>query len=68
MPSLGFSFSISFLELSNLLFSTVAKILPSETLSPILTFKSFTFPSEVEGISTLDLSLSIVTMGSFFLI
>ena len=49
-------------------FSIVAKILPSETLSPIFTFKSFISPAEGEGISTLDLSLSIVTIGSFLLI
>ena len=46
-------------------FSIVAKILPSETLSPILTFKSFISPEAGEGISRLDLSLSIVTIGSF---
>ena len=44
----------------------VAKMLPSETLSPIFTFKSFISPAAGEGISTLDLSLSIVTMGSRF--
>ena len=43
-------------------------MLPSETLSPILTFKSLISPAAGEGISTLDLSLSIVTMGSFLLI
>ena len=40
-------------------FSIVANILPSETLSPILTFKSLILPEEGEGISRLDLSLSI---------
>ena len=40
-------------------------MLPSETLSPILTFKSLIFPSRGEGISILDLSLSIVIIGSF---
>jgi len=47
-------------------FSIVAKTLPLETLSPILTFRSFISPEEGEGISRLDLSLSIVTIGSFF--
>ena len=46
-------------------FSIVANILPSETLSPILTFRSLIFPASGDGISTLDLSLSIVTTGSF---
>ena len=46
-------------------FSIVAKMLPSETLSPILTLRSFISPEEGDGISRLDLSLSIVTIGSF---
>ena len=46
--------------------SRVAKILPSDTLSPILTFSSEILPSKGEGTSTLDLSLSNVTIGSFF--
>ena len=46
-------------------FSIVANKLPSDTLSPIFTFKSFIWPAEGDGISTLDLSLSIVTIGSF---
>ena len=41
---------------------------PFETLSPILTFIFSTIPSSVEGTSTLDLSLSIVTTESFFFI
>ena len=41
---------------------------PLETLSPTLTATLSTFPVTVEGISTLDLSLSIVTIGSFSLI
>ena len=45
-------------------FSIVANILPSETLSPILTFRSLILPDSGDGISTLDLSLSIVTTGS----
>ena len=49
-------------------FSMVAKTLPSETLSPTLTFRSLISPSDGDGISTLDLSLSIVTTGSFFFI
>ena len=60
--------SFSFFETSIWLPSTVAKILPSETLSPILTFKSLILPVKVEGISTLDLSLSIVTIVSFIFI
>ena len=38
---------------------------PSDTLSPIFTFNEETIPLSVEGISTLDLSLSIVIRGSF---
>ena len=49
-------------------FSIVANKLPSDTLSPIFTFKSFIRPAEGDGISTLDLSLSIVTIGSFLFI
>jgi len=41
---------------------------PSDTLSPILTFKEIMVPSSEDGISTLDLSLSIVISGSFFFI
>ena len=41
---------------------------PFETLSPTLTFKLEIFPSKGDGTSTLDLSLSNVSMGSFFLI
>ena len=40
---------------------------PSETLSPTFIFKDLILPSKLEGISTLDLSLSIVIKGSFFL-
>ena len=43
-------------------------MLPLETFSPILTFISLISPSKGEGISTLDLSLSIVIIGSFLLI
>ena len=46
---------------------TVSNKSPFETLSPILTFNFSILPSIVDGISTLDLSLSIVTIGSFFL-
>ena len=42
--------------------------LPSETLSPTLTIILLIFPSSVAGTSTLDLSLSKVIKGSFFLI
>ena len=48
--------------------SMIANKLPSETLSPIFTFKSLILPDAGDGISTLDLSLSIVTIGSFLLI
>ena len=41
---------------------------PFETLSPTLTLMVSIFPEIVDGISTLDLSLSIVTIGSFSLI
>ena len=41
---------------------------PFETLSPTLTLTVSIFPEIVDGISTLDLSLSIVTIGSFSLI
>ena len=39
---------------------------PSEILSPTFVFKDLTLPSKLDGISTLDLSLSIVIKGSFF--
>ena len=41
---------------------------PFETLSPTFTFIESILPGNVEGISTLDLSLSIVTTGSFLVI
>ena len=41
---------------------------PSETLSPTFIFRDLTLPSWFDGISTLDLSLSIVINGSFFTI
>ena len=47
------------------LFKVISKS-PLETLSPILTFTFSTTPSEIEGTSTLDLSLSKVTIESFF--
>ena len=47
---------------------TVSNRSPFETLSPILISIFSTLPSIVDGISTLDLSLSIVTIGSFFFI
>ena len=40
----------------------------TKTLSPTFKFKDLIVPSMLEGISTLDLSLSIVIKGSFFLI
>ncbi len=67
--SLTTSCFISFFgEESALPFSIVANKLPSDTLSPIFTFKSLIWPAEGDGISTLDLSLSIVTIGSFLFI
>ena len=39
---------------------------PSEILSPTFIFKDLILPSKLDGISTLDLSLSIVIIGSFF--
>ena len=44
----------------------VAKMLPLETLSPIFTSNEDIFPEKGDGTSTLDLSLSRVTIGSFF--
>ena len=41
---------------------------PFETLSPTFTLMVSILPENVDGISTLDLSLSIVIIGSFFLI
>ena len=41
---------------------------PLETLSPTFTEIVSILPENVDGISTLDLSLSIVTTGSFFYI
>ena len=41
---------------------------PFDTLSPTLTFILEILPSKGEGTSTLDLSLSNVSIGSFFLI
>ena len=41
---------------------------PFETLSPTFTAIDSIFPEKIDGISTLDLSLSMVTTGSFFLI
>jgi len=68
----GFVFSfIGFIGSSEALFSSLsitAKTLPFETLSPILTFNAEIFPVNGDGTSTLDLSLSNVTTGSFLLI
>ena len=47
------------------LFSKINIEFPSETLSPTFMIKDLTLPSKFEGISTLDLSLSIVIKGSF---
>ena len=57
----GFSFSSVFD--SSL---TVSIRSPSLTLSPILILTFSITPSDVEGTSTLDLSLSIVIKESFF--
>ena len=60
----GFSLTSSFLTSEEL---SIVKIKsPSETLSPTFVFKVLILPSKFEGISTLDLSLSIVIKGSFF--
>ena len=51
------------------LLTSISKIFdPSEILSPTFTITLVTLPSSVLGISTLDLSLSIVINGSFFFI
>ena len=51
------------------LLTSISKIFdPSEILSPTFTITFVTLPSSVLGISTLDLSLSIVINGSFFFI
>ena len=65
----GFIFSfIGFAEVLTSSLSITAKTDPFETLSPILTSKEEIFPANGDGTSTLDLSLSKVTTGSFFLI
>ena len=66
----GTSFTIFFFSFDSfvVLFSIIAKTLPFDTLSPILTFSSVIFPLYGEGTSTLDLSLSKVTIESSFLI
>ena len=56
---IGFSEELSFED------SILNNKSPLETLSPTLTFTDSIFPEIVYGISTLDLSLSIVTTGSF---
>src|SRR6056300_189337 len=59
---------ISFVFAASLdLLTSISKIFePSEILSPTLTVTFTTLPFSVLGISTLDLSLSIVINGSFF--
>ena len=61
--------------LSSFIYSTISSFaeivaieLPSETLSPTFKFNFSILPEYMLGISTLDLSLSIVIKGSFFLI
>ena len=62
----SFSLTSSFLTFKSL---SIVKIKsPSETLSPTFIFKFLILPSKIDGISTLDLSLSIVIRASFFLI
>ena len=61
-------FGIDFFNSVSLVDETFKSKSPSETLSPTLTSTVSIFPDSVEGISTLDLSLSIVTTGSFTLI
>ena len=56
---IGFSEGLSFED------SILNNKSPLETLSPTLIFTDSTLPETVDGISTLDLSLSIVTTGSF---
>ena len=67
--------SVSFFDLKLSFFISKLSIVcnsnilsPSETLSPTFILSDKTFPSNVDGISTLDLSLSIVINGSFFLL
>ena len=60
----GFSLTSSFLNSVSL--SKVKIKSPSETLSPTFNFNFFILPSKFDGISTLDLSLSIVIRASFF--
>ena len=55
--------SFSFSSGWPVIFKVISKS-PFETLSPIFTFTFATTPSEVEGTSTLDLSLSKVTIES----
>ena len=62
-----FSFSSSFLFVCGSLSKINIKS-PSETLSPTFNFKDLTLPSKLDGISTLDLSLSIVISGSLVFI
>ena len=57
------SFSTTFF--SSLDSSKVKIKSPSETLSPTLILTDLILPSTEDGISTLDLSLSIVINGSF---
>ena len=62
----GFSLTSCFLTFKSL---SIVKInSPSETLSPTFMFKFLILPYKFDGISTLDLSLSIVIRASFFLI
>ena len=56
---IGFSEGLSFED------SILNNKSPLETLSPTLTLTYSIFPEIVDGISTLDLSLSMVTTGSF---
>ena len=68
MSTGNFSSTIFFGFFSELFISAnVTSKSPLETLSPILTFIDSIFPSTTDGTSTLDLSLSIVTIGSFTL-
>ena len=61
--SVSFGIGLSFLfSLEETIFKMTS---PFETLSPTLTSTFSIFPAIVEGISTLDLSLSIVITGSF---
>ena len=63
MLSVSFGIGVSFLFSPDEI--TLNIMSPFETLSPTLIWTVSILPVTVEGISTLDLSLSIVITGSF---